>query len=357
MKRILLFVTILSLSMSTRAQDIIVLHDGTAILSKILEVNPDNVKYKKHSNQNGPTFTILKSDIRSINYQNGEKDVFDNNTSTALTNSKNTSDAVKKTKEEIYINDAVITNHNDRDVRYVNTKNNKKVKWIYRLIRIHTESTMANTDCKVTVFANDRFFEGIEKTVYSLAIENTTNEIMYVDLGSSSFRQLKKASTYYVNSSTTRSSSNGGGASINLGSIASVLGIGGAIGTLAAGTSVGGNKSSGTSTTYYSERIITIPPHSKYTFSDKPFYDQLISPPYNPNYTFGQRKRFQQPNDFINCPWEFIISYAMGSDLNTTKKLDVGLYVSEEIAVDSSNGKHIEKERDLEPIHYYHKTK
>lgn len=79
--KILLVVTFFLSSVASSAQDIIVKIDGTKILSKVLEVNIENVKYKKQSNLNGPTYTISKSEIISIYYENGEKDFFDKNPS------------------------------------------------------------------------------------------------------------------------------------------------------------------------------------------------------------------------------------------------------------------------------------
>ena len=58
------------------AQDVIVKKDGSTILAKVLEVNQSDVKYKKFDNLNGPTYSIRKSELQSINYQNGMKDVF-----------------------------------------------------------------------------------------------------------------------------------------------------------------------------------------------------------------------------------------------------------------------------------------
>lgn len=61
---------------SVFAQDVIVKKDGSTILSKVVEIGTEEVKYKKHSNQNGPTYTIQKAEIQAINYENGEKDTF-----------------------------------------------------------------------------------------------------------------------------------------------------------------------------------------------------------------------------------------------------------------------------------------
>ena len=77
MRKLIILLSFVSLDVS--AQDVIVKKDGSTILSKVLEVNQNDIKYKKHSNKNGPTYTINKSDIISINYENGEKDTFSTN--------------------------------------------------------------------------------------------------------------------------------------------------------------------------------------------------------------------------------------------------------------------------------------
>ena len=73
------------------AQDKIFLKSEENIEAKILEINVDEVKYKKFSNQEGPTFTIVKSDIHMIVYENGETEIFKDevmsNNSTVTNNS------------------------------------------------------------------------------------------------------------------------------------------------------------------------------------------------------------------------------------------------------------------------------
>lgn len=58
------------------AQDVIVKKDGSTIMSKVLEIGTNEIKYKKFSNQEGPTYTVLSSDVLAINYENGEKETF-----------------------------------------------------------------------------------------------------------------------------------------------------------------------------------------------------------------------------------------------------------------------------------------
>ena len=77
MKNVLVL-TILSLvALNVAAQDVVVKKDGSTILAKVLEVNQDNIRYKKYSNRKGPTYTIRISDVMTINYENGEKETFD----------------------------------------------------------------------------------------------------------------------------------------------------------------------------------------------------------------------------------------------------------------------------------------
>lgn len=75
MKQLLVLLLLLC-SMSVSAQDVIVKKDGSTILSKVLEVGQEEIKYRKFDNLEGPTYTIQKSELQSINYQNGAKDTF-----------------------------------------------------------------------------------------------------------------------------------------------------------------------------------------------------------------------------------------------------------------------------------------
>ena len=77
MKRILtLIVTAMAFLPTLKAQDVITLKDGTDVNAKILEVSPNEIKYKKYNNPDGPIFTVSKSDVLIVRYENGEKDVF-----------------------------------------------------------------------------------------------------------------------------------------------------------------------------------------------------------------------------------------------------------------------------------------
>ncbi len=72
---ILLFLALLT-GMSMSAQDIITKKDGTDIKVKVSEVGTNEIKYKSFSNLDGPLYTISKSDVLMVTYENGERDVF-----------------------------------------------------------------------------------------------------------------------------------------------------------------------------------------------------------------------------------------------------------------------------------------
>jgi len=76
MKKIIVVCAIMLFSSIGFAQDVLTKKTGEEIQSKVLEVTTAEIKYKKFDNPNGPTFTILKSEVLMIRYENGSKDIF-----------------------------------------------------------------------------------------------------------------------------------------------------------------------------------------------------------------------------------------------------------------------------------------
>ena len=264
------------------AQDVIVKKDGSTILSKVLEIESTNIKYKKFSNLNGPVYNVNKSEVFSINYENGEKDVF--NTESSIQNT--TSDeptfvnakVSENNKQEIqkYNQD----NHYIKDVLKFSKKELKRYHEALYFINLTDSSILENSDIKISLEKDKDY----SYKIFSIFFYNKTNKYIYVDLGSSfCIYPDGKYISFYRNTSTTNydltSSSKGSniGAGIGLGGVANILGLGGALKDLAGSTGVnaGLNRSNtnveGSTTTYTSERIVIIPPHSKTLI--KPFLD------------------------------------------------------------------------------------
>lgn len=103
-KSILTMLAFIAINLSAFSQDVITQKSGEDIQAKILEVNQTEIKYKKFDNQNGPTFTLLKSDVLMIRYENGTKDIF-NQTEEVKTNTKtSTEDMRMKGKRDSEMN-------------------------------------------------------------------------------------------------------------------------------------------------------------------------------------------------------------------------------------------------------------
>lgn len=102
--KLFLVVSLICVTYITQAQDVIVKKDNSTILSKVIEINGSEIKYKKWSNLDGPNYSINCSEIKCINYQNGEIDRFDDNS----------------------VNQVIILDeHNDQIINFMERKGNK----------------------------------------------------------------------------------------------------------------------------------------------------------------------------------------------------------------------------------------
>jgi hypothetical protein len=59
-----------------KTQDVILTKDAKSIKAKILEINEFDVKYKDFDNLEGPNYTLKKTEIQTIVYQNGKVENF-----------------------------------------------------------------------------------------------------------------------------------------------------------------------------------------------------------------------------------------------------------------------------------------
>jgi hypothetical protein len=75
-KHILLFFILLSFSIHSYSQDIILFKSGDELKAKVLDIKEDIISYKKWDNIEGPTYTTSKDKVFMVKYINGTKDVF-----------------------------------------------------------------------------------------------------------------------------------------------------------------------------------------------------------------------------------------------------------------------------------------
>jgi hypothetical protein len=69
--------TCFSYGQETRKNDLIIKRDSSRIEALILEVDAKIIRYKKYSDQGGPTFSLDRKEIATIVYGNGEIEKFD----------------------------------------------------------------------------------------------------------------------------------------------------------------------------------------------------------------------------------------------------------------------------------------
>jgi hypothetical protein len=84
-------------------QDYINKSNNDSIKCKVLKIGTSEIEYKKWDNIDGPTYTIIKSEVRLIRYKNGTVDFFDdlNNVQKGYTNKKDIGSNKPNSKQQI----------------------------------------------------------------------------------------------------------------------------------------------------------------------------------------------------------------------------------------------------------------
>lgn len=253
--------------MNAFSQDILTKKNGDEIQVKVLEITNTDVKYKKWSNQDGPSYTLPKSDVFMIKYKNGEKDVFaDRDIKIKEENTTVTGKIAKPSSN----NKEIINSYNNNGASLIIEKSkNKKANCWVGILGVDTTSIMSSSSLEIVIvqkescllngtYMNPWPFNGH----YYLELHNKTNSTIYLDLGNT-FRVDEKGNykVYFNTTQTTINHGSGGSVGLNIGAVSNVLGINGPIGTLANGINVSSGKLNSSSKTYSQQRVIAIPPH------------------------------------------------------------------------------------------------
>ncbi|MBY0426633.1 MAG: hypothetical protein K2Q22_13420 [Cytophagales bacterium] len=80
MKKLML-IGLMSAFVVANAQDVIYFRNGAVQNGKVLQIDVNNISYKKAENPDGPTYVTPKSDVYMVEYPNGTKDLMGNNAS------------------------------------------------------------------------------------------------------------------------------------------------------------------------------------------------------------------------------------------------------------------------------------
>jgi len=380
MKKFFLLIVLPISCIMINAQDVIVKKDGSTIISKVLEINPKDVKYKKFSNLKGPTYTIVKSEIMAINYENGEKESFD--TRSIPSNEENNTVAnngnpvlIKKEPDARNAEIIRLYNHDVTPTKNI-PKSNGVAKACYTIWNIAPASILSNEDIEIS-FARKDFNIGANLLenhrpwyifLYHIIITNKTDKVVYIDKGNC-FRIKDDGSAYcYYDSfeQTTVNHGSGSGISLGLGSIAGVLGVGGVVGQLASGMAVGGGTSNSISTTYSKQRIISIPPHSKHTLTA---FKQMEKYPWKiiehaeyfniKSFSNYLKRGVVHKGEVLNYNMDdtplkrkYIIAYSTDSNFNKYSILQMELYLRQIIGTNYLQDGNFEKNRHVKVEKY-----
>ena len=281
------------------------------IQAKVSKIGTTEVEYIKWNNQNGPQYSIAIADILAINYQNGEKETFENvnNNATGQQNKDGNNDkqgVIEITPELLSayakaVNEKVKTKINAPVDLIFNNKEKKKIgvkeaNTAIACFGVSQNSVLCDENIEISVITGQLYKStykmpgewrknaldtnlgiiGHAKAAVNPAImfviKNLSNKTLYIDLANTFFVNRGKTQSYYVPSSTTTSKTSSSGASVNLGAVTGALGIGGVAGTLANGINAGGGSSSTTSNTIYSQRVVALAPNSSLNLDAKFFF-------------------------------------------------------------------------------------
>jgi len=105
MKKAIYFILFLSFIIA-RSQDVIVKKDGTSIQAKVEEVGVEEIKYLKSEKLSGPIYSIHKSDVVIINFEDGSFELIQSESKKNKSSKKNEISklSLKETKDLIIEN-------------------------------------------------------------------------------------------------------------------------------------------------------------------------------------------------------------------------------------------------------------
>jgi len=262
--RLLLAACIFSVGAS--AQDMIIKKNGDEIQAKVLTVSDSQVNYKKWSNQDGPTYILPCTDIFMIKYTNGDKDVFGYDSQTE----KEEASSARYIKKTPAVNSMELINKYNQEVRITTQSSNKNAKWFFTIFNLSDSSVLATEDIEVSIVPMIvRYMPSFYTLRYYIEIKNKTDATIYIDKANT-FKIYDDGSyeTYFDTKQVNVTQSGSTGVGINLGGVANVLGIDGAVGTLAGATTVGGASQNAVTKSYTQERILAIPPYATANLSE-----------------------------------------------------------------------------------------
>jgi len=102
MKNLLILFAVMGTGIVLYAQDVILKKDGSEIIAKVIEITEQQIKYNDFDFQTGPIRNINISEVFMIKYENGQKEVFKEQTTTSPSPEKFDNNTFTDLKTEFY---------------------------------------------------------------------------------------------------------------------------------------------------------------------------------------------------------------------------------------------------------------
>ena len=346
--RLIAFAAMCMVGSYASAQDLIVKKDGSVIQAKVTKIGTSEVEYKRWSNQDGPQYSIAVADILAINYQNGEKETFENvgrNVDDNPISQGNVTPSAPKEEAPVISADnaEIIAKYNNQVVQASSKPKDKRASLLLPVYGLTSNSVISDDNVSISIQKicpdfNHKKPKSGGINGYTVRLSNKTNQNIYIDLANSFKIDDKGMSKpYYTNKTYTVSASSSSGGSLNVGAVTNMLGIGGAIGALANGVNVGGGKTGGTSVSQTEERFLVIPPLSSVTLplekkAEKKSIEELPETFMVSTLPTSLDVKMYEYKDVCTeqnttSMYKRIITYSTSPDFSTYKRLSVGIYL------------------------------
>ena len=329
MKKFILFaVAAFMATVFAKAQETLITTDGEVMMVYIDDIGSTTIYYKTVDSANSQLQRIDKSKVYMIKRADGTKyDLGDTQTpaqqasTPAQPMNKELSEEAKQRNKELI--DALNKAASLPEPAIIKDKN---AVFVYATLGVDENSVISNDDIELSYTALGQSHDVV------LTIKNTTNNTIFIDLANTFLISNGESSPYYVPTAYSSSKSKTGDA--NAGTFAGAMGI-------------HDYQTNVSTSTVYSQRVISIPPMSQKTLNKKWMFPKcsLICPGVYVNcnnnqilkFYFGEECALKQGETFSftqeNSPlkWSLFVTYSYEEGCEATNNVSLNIFMKKVI--------------------------
>lgn len=265
MRKVIMFLMMLSMSIVVQAQDVVITKEGNALKVYGLEVTASAVFYRESAEESAPIVRKKKADLLMIKYSDGRKEIIDddsqNEESVTATQQQQAPAMEEFTAEDASANEAALAKWKNFPAGKMKEKN-KKAAFLCCVLRPDKASHIADRNVELSFHGQNTLLSWRNNIAFVLSVKNKTNKTIYLDLSNSFFIRGEQSQAYFVPTASSFTTGTSTAVGVNMGAVAGAMGVDGKAGKLASGINVGKGSSKYNTTVTYSQRVIAIPPMS-----------------------------------------------------------------------------------------------